>query len=86
MTTVWGKKLYIESVACVCFTFDTIFLNFAFFMTIGYLMGVMTISFALTIDLIKILWSSENGWLTNVFFEKLPVKLPWPSEINLHFS
>ena len=31
MTTVWGKRLYNESVACVCFIFGTIFLNFAFF-------------------------------------------------------
>ena len=33
----------------------------AFFMAFGFLMGVMTISFALPIDLYRALWSSENG-------------------------
>ena len=32
----------------------------AFSMAIGFLMGVMTISFALPIDLNKSLWNSEN--------------------------
>ena len=32
-----------------------------FFMALGFLMGVLTISFALSIDLYKPLWNSENG-------------------------
>ena len=36
-------------------------LVFAFFMASGFLMGVMTVSIALPIDLYKSLWSSENG-------------------------
>ena len=47
--------------ACVYRTFDTIFLVIVFFMLIEFLMGVMTISFALPIDLYKSLWNSENG-------------------------
>ena len=39
--------------AGVCLTFGTIFLVYAFFMAIGFLMCVMTISFALPIDLYK---------------------------------
>ena len=33
----------------------------AFFMAIGFLIGVMTISFALPIDFYKSLWISKNG-------------------------
>ena len=51
MTMAWGRKLFNECVACVCLTFGTIFLVFAFFMAIGFLMGVMTISFAIPTDL-----------------------------------
>ena len=40
-----------ECVACVCLTFGTILLVFAFLMAIGFLMDVMIISFALPIDL-----------------------------------
>ena len=32
-----------------------------FFMALGSLVGVMTISFALPIDLYKSLWNSEKG-------------------------
>ena len=56
----WGKKIFYECVACVCLTFGTIFLVIVFFMALGFLMGVMTISFALPIDLYKTLWISEN--------------------------
>ena len=56
-----GKKIFYECVACVCPTFGTIFLVFAFFMALGFLVGVMTISFALPINLHKSLWNSENG-------------------------
>ena len=45
----WEKKIY-ECVACVCFLFGTNFSVVAFFMAVGFLMGVMTISFALPID------------------------------------
>ena len=61
MTTAWGKNFFYECVACVCLTFGTIFLVSAFFMALGFLMGVVTISFALPIDLYKSLWNSENG-------------------------
>ena len=39
----------------------TIFFFIAFFMALGFLMGVSTISFALPIDLYKTLWNSESG-------------------------
>ena len=61
MTIAWGKNIFYKCVACVCFTFGTIFLVIAFFTALGFLMGVMTISFALPIDLYKSLWISENG-------------------------
>ena len=51
LTTAWGKMIFYECVACVCLTFGTVFLVIAFFMALGFLMGVMTISFALPIDL-----------------------------------
>ena len=57
----WGKKIFYECVACVCLTFANIFLLIASFMTLGFLMGVMTISFALPIDLYKSQWNWENG-------------------------
>ena len=55
------KKFFYECVVCVCLTFGIIFLVIAFFMALGFLKGVMTISFALPIDLYKSLWISENG-------------------------
>ena len=57
----WGKKIFYECMACVCLTFGTIFLVIAFFMALGFLMGVMTISFALPNNLYKSLWNPENG-------------------------
>ena len=57
----WSKKIFYECVGCACFTFGTIFLVIVFLMALGFLMGVMTISFALPIDLYKSLWISENG-------------------------
>ena len=57
----WGKEIFYECVACVCLTFGTIFLVIACFMAIGFLIGVMTTSFALPTDLYKSLWNSENG-------------------------
>ena len=50
MSMAWDKKTFYESVACVCLTFGVIFMVIAFFMAIRFLMGVMTISFALPID------------------------------------
>ena len=41
--------------------FGKIFLVLAFFMALGFLMGVMTISIVLPIDSYKSLWNSENG-------------------------
>ena len=57
----WGKKILYEYVESACLTFGTIFLVIALFMALGFLMGVMTISFALPIDLYNSLWKSENG-------------------------
>ena len=56
-----GVNFFYECVACVCLTFGTIFLVIAFFMALGFLMGVLTTSFALPIDLYKSLWISKNG-------------------------
>ena len=61
MTMVWVKKIFYECLACVSLTFGTIFLVITFFMALGFLMGVMTLSFALPIDLYKPFWNSENG-------------------------
>ena len=55
------KKIFYECVACVCVTFGTKFLVISLVMALGFLMSVMTISFALPIDLYKSLWISENG-------------------------
>ena len=59
----WCKKIFHECVACVCLTIGTMFLLIAFFLAIalGFLMVVLTISFALSIDLYKSLWTSEKG-------------------------
>ena len=56
-----GKKISYECVACACLTFGTMFLVIAFFMALGFLVGVMTISLALPFDLYKYLWNPENG-------------------------
>ena len=61
MTMAWGKKIFYECVACVCLNFGTIFLVIAFFMALGFLMGVMTTSFALPNGLNKSVWISEIG-------------------------
>ena len=68
MTTAWVEKLLYESVACVCLTFGTVFLVNASFMAIRFLMGMMTISVALAIDLNKTLWNTENGYFTVILF------------------
>ena len=61
MTTALGKKLYYECVACVCLIFGLSLLVIPILMAIGFLMGVMTVSFALPNDLYKFLWNSKNG-------------------------
>ena len=73
MAMAWGKMIFHECVACVCLTFGTVFLVIAFFMAIGFLMGVMTISFALPLDLYKPLWNSKNGYFTKILFQKIPI-------------
>ena len=55
------KNIFYEFVACACPIIGTIFLVIAFFMALGFLMGVLTTSFALPIVLYKSLWNSENG-------------------------
>ena len=65
------KTVFYECVACVCLTFGTTFLVIAFFMELGFLMGVWTIPFALPIDLYKSLWKSENGWIRKILIEKI---------------
>ena len=55
------KTFFYECVACVCLTNGTIFLFIAFFMALGFLMGVFTVSFALPIVLYNSLWISQNG-------------------------
>ena len=69
MTMAWGNKIFYECVACVCHTFGTMFLGIAFFMALGFLMGVMTITFALPIDLYKPLWNSEMVSLQLFYFK-----------------
>ena len=44
-----------------CLTIGTIFFVIAFFMALGFLLGVLTISFALPIDLYKFFGNSEIG-------------------------
>ena len=68
MTTAGCKKIFYECVICVCLTFATIFFFIAFSMALGFLMGVLTISFALPIDLYKSLWISKNGSFIKILF------------------
>ena len=68
MTTAGCKMIFYECVVCVCLTFGTMLLPIAFFMAIGFLVGVMTISFALPIDLYKSLWISKNGYFIKISF------------------
>ena len=64
----WCEKIFYDCVACVCLTIGTIFLLIAFVMALGFLMGMLTISFALSIDLYKSVWIAENGWFTKIYF------------------
>ena len=65
------KRFFYERVACVCLPFDTKLLVIAIFMAIGFLIGVMSISFALPIEIYKFLWNSENGQFTKIFFQMI---------------
>ena len=58
MTKKRCEKLFYDCVSCVCLQLGTTFLAVAFFIAIGFLMGVMIISFALSIDLYQSLWNS----------------------------
>ena len=55
----WCKKMFYECVAPVCLKIGTIFLLIVFIMALGFLMGVLTISIAIPIELYKSLWSSK---------------------------
>ena len=55
------KKIFHDCVACVGLTFGTMFLVIAFFMALGFLVGVTTISLALPFDLCNSPWISENA-------------------------
>ena len=61
MTMACDKKIFYQCVACVCLRFGTIFLVIDSFVALGFLVDVMTISFALPYDSYKSLWNSENG-------------------------
>ena len=63
-----SKTFFCDCVVCVCLTFCTIIFVIAFFMAFGFLMGVLTISFGLPIDLYKALWIPRNGLLTKILF------------------
>ena len=54
------KTIFYECVACVRLTIDTSSLVIAFFMALVFLLGVLTLSFALPIGLYKSLWNLEN--------------------------
>ena len=71
MTTVWGKNNFYECVACVCLTFGKIFLVVAFYMAIRFLMGVMTISFALPVDFYKFFGIQKMVSLQRIYFKRL---------------
>ena len=78
----WCKKIFYECVACVGLTIGTIFLVIAFFMALGFLMGVLIISFALPIDLKKISLEFRKGLVykdLKLKDTKLLSKLPRPS-------
>ena len=60
MTTALSKRLFSDCEAFVCLPFGFSLVGIAFFMAIGFVEGVMSISFALTIDLYKPLSNSEK--------------------------
>ena len=65
-----GVKRFFTSVWHVFFPqFVQYFLAIAFFMAFGFLLGVLTISFALPIGLYKSLWNSENVSLQRFKFK-----------------
>ena len=56
-----SKKIFYECVACVCLLIGAVFLVIAFFLALGLLMGVFTISISIPFDFYKSLWNSKNG-------------------------
>ena len=66
MTMAWSKMIFYGCVVCICLTFGTIFLVFALFISIGFLTGVMFLSFAVPIDLNKSAQNSEKGLFTKI--------------------
>ena len=62
----WCEFIFYECVARVCLPIGTILLVHAYSMALGFLMGVLTISFAPPVDLYKSLWNSENGQFTKI--------------------
>ena len=71
MTMAWGKKVFLP-VCGMCLSLVSYYVfGYCFFMALGFLVGVTTISFALPIDLYKSLWNSENGQFTKILFSKV---------------
>ena len=64
------KKIFYECVACVCLTFGTVFLVIAFFMAIGFLMGVMTNILSTTYWFVRIPLEFKNWLVYKDFFLK----------------
>ena len=60
-------------VARVCLTFGTTFLVIAFFMEIGFMMGVMTISFAYQMIYASLFEIHKMVSLLQIFFKKIPI-------------
>ena len=81
MTIAWRKNILYECVACVCLTFATIFLLIAFFMAIGFLLGVMTVSFALPTDLYNFFGLQKCLVYKDFILKdtKILLYIPWPS-------
>ena len=65
-----GKKIFCECVACVYITFRTSLLVTAFFMALGILVGVTTISFAPPIGFYKPLWNLKMVSLQKFFSKR----------------
>ena len=65
-----SKLFHNECIVCVCFTFATFCSLVAIYMTIGFLIGVMTISVALLIFLYKSPWKSKKQLVCKNFIFK----------------
>ena len=69
MMMACDKKIFLRVCGMCLSHVCIIFLVIAFFRALGFLVVVMTISFALPIDLNKSLWVSENGYFTQFFLK-----------------